>query len=112
MRIGGGAGPSGGVIQDAWGFPLLNHAHRELHKSSHPKAVRLVHLGGRAAPEEALQSVQVFAFFYRLVFLLAGAAMTALRLDLATGAGEIRGVVPLRIRRISPVVAGRSTATT
>ena len=72
----------------------------------------MVHLGGRAAPEEALQSVQVFAFFYRLVFLLAGAAMTALRLDLASGAGEIRGVVPLRIRRISPVVAGGSTATT
>lgn len=50
MRIGGGAGPSGGVIQDGWGFPLLNHAHRELHKSSHPKAVCLVHLGGAGGP--------------------------------------------------------------
>ena len=112
MRIGGGAGPSGGVIQDAWGFPLLNHGHRELHKSSHPKAVRLVHLGGRAAPEETLQPIQAFALFYRLVFLPAGTALAALRLDLASGAGQIRRVVPLRIRRISPAVVGRTTVAT
>ena len=111
MRIGGG-GSTGEAIQHVRGLPLLQQTRRNLSRPVHPKAVRLVHLGGRAAPEEALQSVQVFAFFYRLVFLLAGAAMIALRLDLASGAGEIRGVVPLRIRRISPVVAGRSTATT
>ena len=111
MRIGGG-GSTSEAIQHVRGLPLLQQTRRNLSRPVHPKAVRLVHLGGRAAPEEALQSVQVFAFFYRLVFLLAAAAMTAPRLDLVSGAGEIRGVVPLRIRRISPVVAGRSTATT
>ena len=111
MRIGGG-GSTGEAIQHVRGLPLLQQTRRNLSRPVHPKAVRLVHLGGRAAPEEALQSVQVFAFFYRLVFLLAGAAMTALRLDLASGGGEIWGVVPSRIRRISPAVAGRSTVTT
>jgi len=112
MRIGGG-GSTGEAIQHVRGLPLLQQTRRNLSRPVHPKAVRLVHLGGRAAPEEALQSVRVFAFFYRLVFLLlAGAAMTAPRLDLASGGGEIRGVVPSRIRRISPAVAGRSTVTT
>ena len=110
MRIGAG-GSTGEAIQHVRGLPLLQQTRRNLSRPVHPKAVRLVHLGGRAAPEEALQSVQAFAFFYRLVFLLAGAAMTALRLDLASGGG-IRGVVPSRIRRICPAVADRTTVTT
>lgn len=87
MRIGGG-GSTGEAIQHVRGLALLQQTRRNLSRPVHPKAVRLVHLGGRAAPEEALQSVQAFAFFYRLVFLLAGAAMTALRLDLASGGGK------------------------
>lgn len=111
MRIGGG-GSTGEAIQHVRGLPLLQQTRRNLSRPVHPKAVRLVHLGERAVPEETLQPIQAFALFYRLVFLPAGTALVAVRLDLASGAGQIRRVVPSRIRRISPVVAGRTTVTT
>jgi trk system potassium uptake protein TrkH len=89
MFVGGCAGSTGGAMKNVRVLLLFKNAHRELHKLVHPKAVRLVRLGGRVVPEEVLHSVQAFALFYVLVFVLAAAAMTALGFDLVSAAGAV-----------------------
>jgi trk system potassium uptake protein TrkH len=89
MFVGGCAGSTAGAIKHVRVLLLFKQAQREIHKLVHPKAVRLVRLGGRAVPEEVLQTVQGFALLYVGIFVLAAAAMTALGLDLVSAAGAV-----------------------
>jgi trk system potassium uptake protein TrkH len=89
MFIGGCAGSTGGGMKVARILLLFKHAHVQVYRLIHPRAVRLVKLGDRPVDKEVMQSILGFFALYMGVFVAASFIMAALGLDLISASGAV-----------------------
>lgn len=89
MFIGGCAGSTGGGMKVARVLLLFKHAHVQLYRLIHPRAVRLVKLGERPVDKEVMQSILGFFALYIGVFVGASLLMAALGMDLVSGGSAV-----------------------
>ncbi len=89
MFIGGCAGSTGGGMKVARLLLLAKHAHVQLFRLIHPRAVRLVKLGERPVDKEVMQSILGFLALYIGVFVIASFIMAATGMDLVSAGGSV-----------------------
>jgi len=93
MFLGASAGSTGGGVKALRLLLLAKHAYRELKRIIHPRGVYAVKLGGRAVPDEILNSVWGFLGLYLLLFVSGFLAMGALGLDLTTSFAAVAATI-------------------
>lgn len=89
MFIGGCAGSTGGGMKVARILLLFKHAHVQLFRLIHPRAVRLVKLGNRPVNRDVMQSILGFFALYMVVFVGASFLMAAAGMDLVSGGAAV-----------------------
>ena len=89
MFIGGCAGSTGGGMKVARMLLLFKHAQVQLYRLIHPRAVRLVKLGGVPVDREVMQSILGFFAFYMGIFVVASFLMAASGLDLTSAGAAV-----------------------
>jgi trk system potassium uptake protein TrkH len=89
MFIGGCAGSTGGGMKVARILLLFKHAHVQIYRLIHPRAVRLVKLGHRPVDKEVMQSILGFFAVYLGVFVAASFIMAGLGMDLTSAAASV-----------------------
>ncbi len=89
MFIGGCAGSTGGGMKVVRILLLFKHAHVQVFRLIHPRAIRLVKLGNRPVDREVLQSILgLFALFIGS-FVFASLLLAACGMDLASGGAAV-----------------------
>jgi len=89
MFIGGCAGSTGGGIKVARILLLFKHAHVQLYRLIHPRAVRLVKLGDRPVDKDVMQSILGFFALFMGVFVAASFIMAAIGMDLVSAGAAV-----------------------
>jgi len=89
MFVGGCAGSTGGGMKVARVLLLFKHAHVQLYRLIHPRAVRLVKLGERPVDKEVMQAILGFFALYMGVFVSASFTMAALGMDLVSAGTSV-----------------------
>lgn len=89
MFIGGCAGSTGGGMKAARVLLLFKHAHAQLYRTIHPRAVRLVKLGDRPVDKEVMQAILGFFALYMGIFVTASFVMAALGMDLISAGTSV-----------------------
>ena len=89
MFIGGCAGSTGGGMKVARILLLFKHAHVQVYRLIHPRAVRLVKLGHRPVDKEVMQSILGFFALYLGVFVAASFIMAGLGMDLTSAGASV-----------------------
>ncbi|HXV22107.1 MAG TPA: TrkH family potassium uptake protein [Desulfuromonadales bacterium] len=89
MFVGGCAGSTGGGMKVARMLLLFKHAQVQLYRLIHPRAVRLVKLGGVPVDREVMQSILGFFAFYMGIFVVASFLMAASGLDLTSAGAAV-----------------------
>lgn len=89
MFVGGCAGSTGGGIKVARVLLLFKHAHVQLFRLIHPRAVRLVKLGNRPVDRDVMQSILGFFALYMVVFVAASFLMAAAGMDLISAGASV-----------------------
>jgi len=89
MFIGGCAGSTGGGMKVARILLLFKHAHVQIYRLIHPRAVRLVKLGNRPVDKEVMQAILGFFALYIGIFVSASLVMAALGMDLVSGGSAV-----------------------
>ena len=89
MFVGGCAGSTGGGIKVARLLLLFKHAHVAVYRLIHPRAVRLVKLGGVPVDREVMQSILGFFALYMGIFVLASLLMAASGMDLVSAGASV-----------------------
>jgi len=89
MFIGGCAGSTGGGIKVARMLLLFKHAHVQLFRLIHPRAVRLVKLGTMPVNHDVMQSILGFFALYMGIFVFASFLMAASGQDLVTAGTSV-----------------------
>lgn len=82
MFIGGCAGSTGGGIKNVRYLIMFKTASRQIARLIHPKAVIPVRLGREVIPEELVESVQSFFFFYFAILLACTLVIASMGFDL------------------------------
>jgi len=89
MFVGGCAGSTGGGIKVARILLLFKHAHVQLFRLVHPRAVRLVKLGDLPVEKDVMQSILGFFALYMGIFVFASFLMAASGLDLISAGASV-----------------------
>ena len=89
MLVGACAGSTSGAIKHIRSLLLFKVAYDHLYKLVHPKAVRVVKIGGKVVPKDVLDGVHAFVLLYFLSFFVATASLTLLDVDLVTAIGAV-----------------------
>ncbi|MBE0501478.1 MAG: TrkH family potassium uptake protein [Desulfuromonadales bacterium] len=89
MFIGGCAGSTAGGMKVARILLLFKHAHVQLFRLIHPRAVRLVKLGNRPVNREVMQSILGFFALYMGIFVIASFLMAAAGMDLVSAGAAV-----------------------
>ena len=89
MFIGGCAGSTGGGMKVARILLLFKHAHVQIYRLIHPRAVRLVKLGDRPVAKDVMQSILGFFAVYLGVFVAASFIMAGVGMDLTSSAASV-----------------------
>jgi trk system potassium uptake protein TrkH len=89
MFVGGCAGSTAGGMKVARILLLFKHAHVQLFRLIHPRAVRLVKLGNRPVNREVMQSILGFFALYMGVFVIASFLMAASGMDLVSAGASV-----------------------
>ncbi len=89
MFIGGCAGSTGGGMKVARILLLFKHAHVQVFRLIHPRAVRLVKLGARPVDKEVMQSILGFFALYLGVFVAASFIMAGVGMDLPSAGASV-----------------------
>ncbi|TYO98480.1 trk system potassium uptake protein TrkH [Geothermobacter ehrlichii] len=84
MFIGGCAGSTGGGIKVLRILLLFKHAHVQIFRLIHPRAVRLVKLGNVPVNRDVMQSILGFFALYIGIFVIASFIMAGTGLDLVS----------------------------
>jgi len=93
MFIGAMAGSTGGAIKVVRIILLVKHGYREIFRLIHPHAVRPIKLGGKAVPEEILNSVWGFFILYLTLFIVAVIIMSFIGLDIITSFASVAATI-------------------
>ncbi|HIH45073.1 MAG TPA: TrkH family potassium uptake protein [Candidatus Methanoperedenaceae archaeon] len=86
MFVGGCAGSTAGGIKVVRLIILLKYGYREMFRTLHPKAIKPIWHGGRAVPEDILQSILSFFILYIFVFVVSAVLLGLMGLDMITSA--------------------------
>ena len=89
MFIGGCAGSTGGGMKVARILLLFKHAHVQLFRLIHPRAIRLVKLGNIPVDREVMQAILGFFALFMGVFVVASFLMAASGMDLVSAGGSV-----------------------
>lgn len=89
MFVGGCAGSTGGGIKVARILLLFKHAHVQLFKLIHPRAVRIVKLGETPVDRDVMQSILGFFALFMGVFVGASFLMAASGMDLVSAGAAV-----------------------
>nr|NIS43131.1 hypothetical protein [Desulfuromonadales bacterium] len=89
MFIGGCAGSTGGGMKVARILLLFKHAHVQVFRLIHPRAVRLVKLGDTPVDREVVQAILGFFALFMGIFLTASFLMAAVGMDLVTAGASV-----------------------
>ncbi len=89
MFIGGCAGSTGGGMKVARILLLFKHAHVQLYRLIHPRAVRLVKLGSLPVDREVMQAILGFFALFMGVFVVASFLLAACGMDLVSSGAAV-----------------------
>lgn len=89
MFVGGCAGSTSGGMKVARILLLFKHAHVQIYRLIHPRAVRLVKFGGTPVDREVMQSILGFFALYMGIFVFASALMAASGLDVVSAGAAV-----------------------
>ncbi len=89
MFVGGCAGSTAGGMKVARILLLFKHAHVQLYRLIHPRAVRLVKLGNIPVDREVMQSILGFFALYMGIFVVASFLMALTGLDVVTAGASV-----------------------
>jgi trk system potassium uptake protein len=89
MFVGGCAGSTSGGMKVARILLLFKHAHVQIYRLIHPRAVRLVKFGGAPVDREVMQSILGFFALYMGIFVFASALMAASGLDVVSAGASV-----------------------
>ena len=89
MFIGGCAGSTGGGMKVARILLLFKHAHVQLFRLIHPRAIRLVKLGNTPVDREVMQAILGFFALFIGIFVVASFLMAASGMDLVSAGGSV-----------------------
>lgn len=89
MFVGGCAGSTSGGMKVARILLLFKHGIVQLYHLIHPRAIRLVKLGGNSVDTEVMQSILGFFALFMGVFVTASCLMAASGMDLVSGAAAV-----------------------
>lgn len=89
MFVGGCAGSTGGGMKVARILLLFKHAQVQVFRLIHPRAVRLVKLGGRPVDKEVMQAILGFFALFIGVFVVGSLLVAASGLDLVSAAAAV-----------------------
>jgi trk system potassium uptake protein len=93
MFLGGMAGSAGGGLKTMRVMLLVKHAYREVIRIVHPHAVTAVKMGGRAVPQETLNSIWGFFTLYLMLFVAASVLMIMLGLDMESAFSSVAACI-------------------
>ncbi|PLY02030.1 MAG: potassium transporter [Desulfuromonas sp.] len=89
MFVGGCAGSTGGGIKVARILLLFKHAHVQVFRLIHPRAIRLVKLGNRPVDKEVLQAILGFFALFIGVFVIGSLLVAASGMDLVSASASV-----------------------
>ena len=89
MFIGGCAGSTAGGMKIARILLLFKHAHVQLFRLIHPRAVRLVKFNGQPVDREVMQSILGFFALFIGTFVVASLLMSLAGMDLVSGGAAV-----------------------
>jgi len=89
MFVGGCAGSTGGGIKVARILLLFKHAHVQLFRLIHPRAVRIVKLGETPVDRDVMQAILGFFALFTGVFVVASFLMAASGMDLVSAGAAV-----------------------
>ncbi len=89
MFIGGCAGSTGGGMKVARILLLFKHAHVQLYRLIHPRAIRLVKLGNIPVDREVMQAILGFFALFMGIFVFASLLMAASGMDLVSAGSAV-----------------------
>ncbi len=89
MFIGGCAGSTAGGMKVARILLLFKHAHVQLYRLIHPRAVKLVKLGERPVDREVMQSILGFFALFIGTFVAASLLMSLAGMDLVSAGAAV-----------------------
>ncbi|NLC11630.1 MAG: TrkH family potassium uptake protein [Firmicutes bacterium] len=84
MFIGSCGGSTGGGMKQIRILIIMKYCYRELQKIIHPTAVISLRVGEKRIPEETVQAIIGFSFFYFILIVINTLIMAALGLDLVS----------------------------
>jgi trk system potassium uptake protein len=93
MFLGGMAGSAGGGLKTMRVMLLIKHAYQEIFRIIHPHAVTAVKMGGRAVPQEILNSVWGFFTLYLMLFVASFIFMIMLGLDMVSAFSSVAACI-------------------
>ena len=89
MFIGGCAGSTGGGMKVARMLLLFKHAHVQVYRLIHPRAVRLVKLGSQPVDREVMQAILGFFALFMGLFVIASFLLAACGMDLISAGAAV-----------------------
>ncbi|MDW7645028.1 MAG: TrkH family potassium uptake protein [Desulfuromonadales bacterium] len=89
MFVGGCAGSTGGGMKVARILLLFKHAMVGLYRLIHPRAIRLVKLGGKPVDREVMQAILGFFALYMGLFVFASFLMAATGMDVVSAGASV-----------------------
>jgi trk system potassium uptake protein TrkH len=93
MFLGGSAGSTGGGMKCMRLLLLMKHAHRELFRLVHPRAVTQVKLGGKTVPTEIMSSIWGFFLLYLGLFIVSTFIMASMGVDVVTSFASVAACI-------------------
>ncbi|HED00489.1 MAG TPA: TrkH family potassium uptake protein [Proteobacteria bacterium] len=89
MFFGGCAGSTGGGIKHVRILLLWRYLRIQMVQLVHPRAVKVVKLGGQKVPAEVMQAILGFFFLYLVVFIVASLLVSSQGLDIVTSISAV-----------------------
>jgi trk system potassium uptake protein TrkH len=86
MVVGGCAGSTAGGAKVGRFFVVIRHAVHEIRRLIRPRLVQTLHMGEREIPRETTEAILGYFLLYFVALAVGALAMTALGLDLVSGA--------------------------
>ena len=93
MFLGGMAGSTGGGLKTMRVMLLIKHGFQEVFRIVHPHAVTTIKLGGRAVPQETLNSIWGFFNLYLMLFVTSSILMSMLGLDMVSSFSSVAACI-------------------
>jgi trk system potassium uptake protein TrkH len=89
MFFGASAGSTGGGVKAIRMLVCLKYCYNELFSLIHPRAVRVIKLGGNPLPEGVTRSILGFLALYIGLFAVSSVLLSALGVDLVTSLSAV-----------------------